>query len=420
MPSKNPDCGIPGNADSPRGAAVAASADRNLPDPARINISKPWVEVDELRARSALDPFLLAFHRTTDADAFWAALQNLLDAAFPSQSIVAALRVTGENPPVFYYTHHRPHHTHEWFSKTLAAHPCYAHLMANPGMPVLRLSEVLPPDILPNHPFYRQFMEPEDWYHGMAFVFWKDGQIDALIPVNRSRDQADFSDAELRLAHWLHPRIDAALHRVNTLLPITEAHRSLVSYFTDLPLPTLRLCWNLKLVFASRPAREMLWKWRNNGESQPGGSPGTRIRIPRDIRSACASIKQSILEARPAQWPPQVLPPPSRLAHPIYDGLSAVIRTTIPDRRPLSNPNFWIHLERSDTVNRSANMAALSLLSPAERSVAELLMTGLSNEEIAFRLNRSLSTVKAHLQSAFRKLGVNNRAGMIAKLHRFR
>ncbi len=49
--------------------------------------------------------------------------------------------------------------------------------------------------------------------------------------------------------------------------------------------------------------------------------------------------------------------------------------------------------------------------------VAVLLVQGLTNDEIADRLHRSLSTVKAQLQSSYRKLGVHNRTGMIAKLH---
>lgn len=368
--------------------------------------------------RSAeLEPFLLALHRTVAPDTFWSALQNLLDAALPNQSVIAALRVAANGPPFFFHTHKRPHHTHGWFSETLAAHPCYAHLMANPGTPVLRLSEVLTPETIDSHPFYRNFMKPEGWRHGMAFVYWKDGRIDALIPVNRSPDQPDFSDEEYNLGLWLHPQIEAALRRIMEILPLAEAHQSLVSYLTDLPLPTLRLNWDLRLVYANRSARRLIADWEQLRDGHSLREGGARVTIPCEIRNACAEMKQALLATEQDCWPPPMLPAPKRVSHPMDSGFLAVIRTTRFDNRPLSNPGFWIHLEKSGPRSvPTASLAAMSLLSQAERAVAELLLLGLGNQEIACRLNRSLSTVKAHLQSSFRKLGVNNRTSMIAKL----
>ena len=51
----------------------------------------------------------------------------------------------------------------------------------------------------------------------------------------------------------------------------------------------------------------------------------------------------------------------------------------------------------------------LSRLSGREREVMLLTVEGLSNKEIARRLNMSESTVKVHLRSIYRKLAVNNR-----------
>jgi len=374
--------------------------------------------MEDRARREMLEPFLLALHRTVEADDFWIALQNLLDAALPNQSIVAAVRASGDSPPVFYHTHHRPHHTHAWFTRTLTAHPCYAHLMAHPGLPVLRLSEVLPEGILEAHPFFREFMEPEGWHHGLAFVYWENGRVGSLIPVNRSRDQPDFSDEEVRLAEWLHPRIEAALHRIKHLHPIAEANSSMVAYLSDLPLPVLRLGWDLRLIHANRAARQLLGMWRNPPPSKVAHSGSRRACIPREIRDACAVIRQGILESNPIHWPPSNLPPAVRLVHPSCGQLTAMIRATHGSRRPLSNPSFWIHLDHRDTsVGSPCNLAAVNLLSPAERAVADLLMLGLTNDEIASRLGRSLSTIKAQLQAAYRKLGVHNRAGLIAAIH---
>ena len=48
-------------------------------------------------------------------------------------------------------------------------------------------------------------------------------------------------------------------------------------------------------------------------------------------------------------------------------------------------------------------------LTPREREILEFLADGWSNSEIADRLPLSLRTVKFHLETLFRKLGVNRR-----------
>jgi DNA-binding NarL/FixJ family response regulator len=52
-------------------------------------------------------------------------------------------------------------------------------------------------------------------------------------------------------------------------------------------------------------------------------------------------------------------------------------------------------------------------LSPREREVAQLVGRGLSNKEVARRLQLSEGTVKLHLHSVFQKLGAKNRYSLI-------
>ena len=52
---------------------------------------------------------------------------------------------------------------------------------------------------------------------------------------------------------------------------------------------------------------------------------------------------------------------------------------------------------------------ALTQLSPREREVLALAATGLTNDEVAARLEVSVHAVKFHLAGVYRKLGVANR-----------
>jgi DNA-binding CsgD family transcriptional regulator len=65
----------------------------------------------------------------------------------------------------------------------------------------------------------------------------------------------------------------------------------------------------------------------------------------------------------------------------------------------------------SDAVETEDTLALV--LSPREREILDLVTEGLVNKEISARLGISENTVKNHLYSTYRKLGVTNRAGAI-------
>ncbi len=60
-----------------------------------------------------------------------------------------------------------------------------------------------------------------------------------------------------------------------------------------------------------------------------------------------------------------------------------------------------------------ASQASWSSLSPRERSVAELVITGLRNREIAVRLGITEGTVKVHLYKVYEKLGIRSRTELV-------
>jgi DNA-binding NarL/FixJ family response regulator len=59
-----------------------------------------------------------------------------------------------------------------------------------------------------------------------------------------------------------------------------------------------------------------------------------------------------------------------------------------------------------------------SLLTPREADVARMLIDGLGPPQISERLGISISTVRNHLQSAFRKIGARSQVELIARLTR--
>ena len=60
-------------------------------------------------------------------------------------------------------------------------------------------------------------------------------------------------------------------------------------------------------------------------------------------------------------------------------------------------------------VRESVESSPLALLSPRQREVLELLALGMDNDHIAARLYISRNTVKFHVRTIYRRLGVHNR-----------
>lgn len=63
-----------------------------------------------------------------------------------------------------------------------------------------------------------------------------------------------------------------------------------------------------------------------------------------------------------------------------------------------------------------AEIGAGSLLTDSERRVADLLVTGMSNREIAATLFASVRTVEGHLSAIYHKLGIHSRTELIRRL----
>jgi DNA-binding NarL/FixJ family response regulator len=91
----------------------------------------------------------------------------------------------------------------------------------------------------------------------------------------------------------------------------------------------------------------------------------------------------------------------------------AAVRTVVAGGAPLDPKAARVLLDAQRQPRQGDD------LSPRERQVLELLVTGLANKNIARRLGITERTVKAHLTSIFQQLGVTDRtqAALWAKEH---
>lgn len=369
--------------------------------------------------REALEPQLLDLHAAVTVNELWSSLQALLGAAFAQHSIVLGLQFVRERgPSIMLHSRPLPLRTPEWYDQVLPVHPGLAWLQSHPGARLVRVSDVQPVAELKASDYYRVFMQPEGWLHGLGFFYWNEEGIENMIGINRAEEQGDFDAGDLAIAEWLYRQIGVVLRRIARLNREAKVRDTLASYLMDLPLPAMCVDWHLRPIYTNHAAREMLLRW-TNGAAGPGAAKlRRRPRLPADLRHLCQSLRKSIQAgdrtntSNTANRTQQV-----RAAHPTQSGLFVTVKSLQTDRDPLSKPGFWITWVAAENAPAAApELGKWKLLSRRERDVALRLFRGESNLEIGRALGRSVSTVKSHLDSMFRKIGVRNRAGLLARL----
>ncbi len=84
------------------------------------------------------------------------------------------------------------------------------------------------------------------------------------------------------------------------------------------------------------------------------------------------------------------------------DDLSAALATTL-------DGGNWFPETVEGALPASEAAHRIASLTPAQRRVLSGLSDGLLNKQIAYEMDISVATVKAHMTAIFRKLGANNR-----------
>ncbi|MBL9216131.1 MAG: helix-turn-helix transcriptional regulator [Opitutaceae bacterium] len=182
----------------------------------------------------------------------------------------------------------------------------------------------------------------------------------------------------------------------------------------DIPVGLLVLSARGRPLWFNREAEIVCSVW-NNTPLRGDALPLSRsdFTVPPDVWREC----QGLLSAGTAATPePRIVSDPSR-------GLHALIRL-----RRRENPRdpaaCILQLDyrrpRGDR-DRPLSASALSLMSRLtfrEREVALRVRDGLTTAEISRELRRSPLTIKTQLAGIFRKLGVRNRARVVALLNR--
>ncbi len=86
--------------------------------------------------------------------------------------------------------------------------------------------------------------------------------------------------------------------------------------------------------------------------------------------------------------------------------------------RAVGQADLWLEERGAHSLIGVAIRKQPPRLTPRERDIAQLVVTGLKNKEIAQRLAISPGTVKVHLMHIFEKAGIQDRIELAAQARR--
>jgi DNA-binding CsgD family transcriptional regulator len=372
---------------------------------------RPALRIDAKRG-SVIDPaiekYLLALHAAKNLDSFWGAIQELIGAAIPNQVIGLTL----QHNPILPLTAKWTTPMADGFFVT---HPLKKCVSAQPRKKVVRVLDLFPDrHAFAGSAFFRRYVASQKCAHVTCLLFWQKRRLVCAIVIMRTATQGDLSPAEIKLLRQLYPQFLTTLQRLRSLELERAVRTDLEEFVKRLPLPTMLIRWNLKLLFQNRAARDFCTVWEKGSEQ--ARVLNAKSSIPPEILDRCRQLKQKWARAR-RSGPKQTNPEPERVCR----AESPHLRATIHLRQinsAVARPHFLIECDDSSRLATMpvmpANLPQLARLTGREQEVTRLVCNGQSNQEIADAARLSLPMVKKHLHAVFRKLDVSSRSQLMA------
>ena len=211
-------------------------------------------------ADPAVEKYLLSLQRAMNVDAFWKAAQQLLAATVPNRLVGFMLQHNPILPPLTRWTLPMP-------DGFFTAGPLKSYIAAQRRKKIVRIG-----DLFSNRRsfmksrFYRRYLAPHECAQAVCLLFRESHKLVCAIVIMRAATQGDVSSAEMKLLRQLYPQCLNALRRLRSLGRERAVRMDFEECLRQLPLPTMLLRWNLKLIYRNRAARDFCAVWEKGWE----------------------------------------------------------------------------------------------------------------------------------------------------------
>lgn len=289
---------------------------------------------------------------------------------------------------------------------------------ANPGLDLLTTRAALPHSEadLKKSDFYREIMQAQGWRHAVALCFWSQPLAELPVfvaSVYRREGRRDFSDADLIRLRSVHPFLSCAINRLHELEAAQSVRDGMAMTVRRGSTGVAVLDWNLNLVEANPVARRLCATWADSPARSRVNGARRAWRLPSALAEVCRELRSE--QAGSSAGPDAaVTRRRSGILHPRMLGVVASISMICRSATGMSEPSFVIELEKTEKPEHRRLL--LERMTAAERAVAMVVLDGLSNQEVADQLGKSVQAVKFLLHNIYSKTGVSNRAALVVAL----
>ena len=313
-----------------------------------------------------------------------------------------------------------------FFSQSSRGDPCDSSLVLRQGALVSEIREqlgerqtvVLLDDIRTGSAraavdrYRREIMEPMQVHHTLlVFLHETNAPASLQFTMNRGCGSAAFQANEIERVETLRRYIENAWSLLNQRLATRALIDGISVALRDYHRGTLMLDSRFRIVWHNRAARECLQSWRDAGRSALKLSRAVGP-LPPDIFSMCEHVCN--------QWNTSPSKSDLRKSHQVQHAadprLVATVKLYGANLGGLAAPSFVVQFENQAPSTRPGGKQFVDFLTSGEREVAGLLRTGMSNQEIADQLGKTVVAIKFHLHRIFKKAEVKNRARLILRL----
>jgi DNA-binding CsgD family transcriptional regulator len=360
-----------------------------------------------------LEKPLLHLHSAIDIDSFWKAIQQTIDAALPACFVGLTLQHTPVLPRIV-------RSTQKTSDAPFPITPMETYFAMHPSRRLVLASDIFPNERqLKKSAFYRKYMAPVDGRYAIGLFFWNAGRLLGVIVIMRNAKQGAFSQPEMKLIRQLYTQFRTALDRLRSLERERAVRVALEKFMRRVPLPTILLRWNLRLVYQNQAASDFCSVWQRGTERAQ--LIKTKTALPSEILDRCRTLKKRWEQLSPLNASHSGLKD-ELVHHPAWRYLRATISLKQISSAGIARPHFLIEFEnlRRRAVPKDemagTRLSHLVRLTRREQELARLVCDGRSNQEIADESSLSVETVKKHLHSMFRKLEVSSRSRLMAMM----
>ena len=364
----------------------------------------------ELKRGSLVDPaiekYLLALHAAMDLQSFWKSARDLIDAAIPNQIIGLTLQHSPILPLHVRWTSPMP-------SGFFVTRPLKKFLNAHPRKKIVPIADLFSDrTAFARSTIYRRYIAPQKCAHAICLLFWQQRRLSSAMVIMRTSAQSDLSPVKMKLLRQLYQQFSITLRRLRSLERERAVRVELEEFVRRLPLPTMLLRWNLRLLFQNPAARDFCATWEKGFKE--ARLTNARSAVPAEILNGCRLLKQQWVRScrRGVRWG-------NFESKQVRHATSQDLRATIHLKHlndAVARPHFLIECVDSRRLEEPSitHLPHLTRLTAREQEVTRLVCNGQSNQEIADTACLSVPTVKKHLHAVFRKLEVSSRSQLMA------